>query len=407
MSSNVNRYLKIVEKLADNFCQEAIWYENKCNWTGVFHNTQIANAKTVLRALPTNFYNGSVGVAYFLAAAFHQFQKPIYKQTSIGAFEKSYSQIHKIRSERIGFYEGQTGIAFSMTQAGEWLHENDLIEKGKKIIENIITNDILSWSLDMQEGCTGALPTLILLNKKYNFSNIELFTESIGNYILNAANKTKKGWSWKTVDGNFPDVTGYAHGTAGIAHAMIELYDFTKNNNYLEAAEQAIKYENQFFNEKYLNWKDVRTTNQKRSNRRHFALSAWCVGGVGIGYSRLRTFQLTGNENYLKDAKSALKNSSEKLFDKANNFSLCHGFFGDMSFLLWASQKLHDVSYEDLLLEKVNSLLDEYQDFEKPLPDGSNFVLENPSFMLGWAGIGYFFLRLCNRNTFPEILLIS
>ena len=407
MSLNENRYLEIVEKLADKLCQEAIWYANQCNWTGIFHHTQIGNAKTVLRALPTNFYNGSAGVGFFLAAAFHQFQKPIYKQTAIGAFEKTYGQIHKIRNERIGFYEGQTGIAFSMIQAGEWLSENDLIEKGKKIIEDIIKNDNLAWSLDMQEGCTGALPILIMLHKKYNFSNIDNFTQSLGNYILNAANKTKKGWSWKTIEGDFPDATGYAHGTSGIAHAMLELYNFTKNTNYLEAAEQAIKYENLFFSKKYLNWKDVRITDSKRSRRKSLALSAWCVGGVGIGYSRLRAYQLTGNERYLDDARNALKNSSEKKFDKANDFSLCHGFFGDMSFLLWASQVLNIETYENLVYESVNNLLTTYQELEKPLPDGHDFILENPSFMLGWTGIGYFLLRLCKPKAFPEILLIA
>lgn len=407
MNLDLNRYLKIVEKLADKICQEAIWYENQCNWTGIFHNTQIGNTKSVLRALPSNFYNGSAGVGYFLAAAYLQFQKPIYKHNSLGAFAKTDGQIHKIRNEKIGFYEGLTGIAFSMIQAGEWLGENDLIEKGKKIIENVIINKDLSWSLDVQEGCTGALPILLSLNRKYDFFAIKQFSEILGDYILNATNKSKKGYSWKTLKGDFPDITGYAHGTAGIAHALFELYDFTKKADYLKAAEQAIIYENTFFSEKYLNWKDVRITEQKRTNQQSYALSAWCIGGVGIGFSRLRSFQITGNEIYLIDAQNALKYTLEKAFDKAQNFSLCHGFFGDMSFLLMASQVLHEVTYEDFVYEKLNNLLENYQDFEIPLPDDTDFVLENPSFMLGWAGIGYFFLKLCNKNTFPEILLIS
>ena len=55
--------LKISQKIADTICRQAIWYEDKCNWTGIYHNSQIANTETVLRALPSNFYVGSAGVA--------------------------------------------------------------------------------------------------------------------------------------------------------------------------------------------------------------------------------------------------------------------------------------------------------------------------------------------------------
>lgn len=406
MSEDTEHYLRIVEKLADKLCRDALWFENQCNWLGIFHHTQIANAKILLRALPSNFYEGSVGVGFFLAAAFRQFQKPVYKQTAIGAFKKSVGQLHNIRDERIGFYEGKIGIAYAAIQAGEWLMEEELVTKGKEIIENIIDTKNLAWGLDMQEGCTGAIPTLISLNKKYSFLGIDGFLNSLGEYILGKAKKTKKGWSWKTVDGNFEDLTGYAHGSAGIAHALIELFAFSKNEKYFEAVEEAIRYENHFFSEKYMNWKDNRITTPKRTSSIHFALSAWCVGAVGIGFSRIRTFQLTENKKYLIDIERALKRCEVSMPEFSKSFSLCHGFFGDMSLLLTASQILNEPSYEKLVFDKTNSVLKNYQDFEKPLPDGREFSLENPSFMLGWAGIGYFFLRLATKD-FPEILMIT
>jgi lantibiotic biosynthesis protein len=377
MNQDFEKYLNIAEKLADSICHEAIWYENQCNWTGIFHDTGIANAKTIIRALPNNFYNGSAGVAYFLSAAFHQFQKPIYKETAIGAFEKTLGQIHQFKAEKIGFYEGLTGIAFSLIRSGEWFLEPKLIEDGVRIINKIIKNGQLEWKIDMYEGCTGAVPTLILLNQKYHFKDFEDFINGIGNYILDKITPSIT---------NYP--AGYSHGLSGLAHALAELYDFTEEEKYADLVLKIIQTENQ------TNWKQ------------NLNDSAWCYGNAGIGFSRFICNQFLPNKVFLEDALLTL-NRVSKISKKSQKYSLCHGFFGDLAYILWASKLTNSNKYDDLVFKKLNLKLKEYDYLALSLPDGTSLELNNPSFMLGWAGIGYFLLRLSNPSAFSEILMIS
>lgn len=384
MDNDTSNYLRIVEKIADEICNNALWYENQCNWVGTFHNTQIANAKIVVRALPSNFYNGSAGVAYFLSAAYHQFNKPIYKKTALGAFEKTFGQVSKIKAERIGFYEGLSGIAYALFQSSQWLAEPHLRQNAKAIINNITKKTKTEWSLEAQDGCPSAIPTLMVLNQYFKDPIIDDFIEQMGHFILEKATKTPDSWFWLADDQTVK--VGYAHGLAGIAHALAELYAHTQQPKYLEALQQAIRFEN-------VDYKPIKNH------------SEWCVGSVGVGFSRWVSYQATGNKNYLKEMKASLKNSLSVSVIKAPNFSLCHGFFGDMALLHLGSQK--GFVEQGRIIKKINDLLNRSQDFEKPLADGKEFCLDNPTFMLGWAGIAYFLLQLHRPADYPETLLIT
>ena len=83
----------IAQKIANDICQQAFWLDDKCNWTGIFYHTQIANAEVVLRALPSNFQTGSAGVAFFLSAIFDTFPNEIYHKIALGAWHKTIDQL--------------------------------------------------------------------------------------------------------------------------------------------------------------------------------------------------------------------------------------------------------------------------------------------------------------------------
>ena len=128
--------------------------------------------------------------------------------------------------------------------------------------------------------------------------------------------------------------------------------------------------------------------------------SAWCHGAPGIGFSRLRAYQVFKDENCLADAAASL-NSSTNLVRKINkysDFSLCHGFSGIGELFIFANSILKNDSYKSLAYGIGIQGIKDHIDTDEPWPCGIGGG-ETPSLMLGLAGIGNFYLRLYDSST--------
>src|SRR6266496_2434301 len=121
------------------------------------------------------------------------------------------------------------------------------------------------------------------------------------------------------------NLTGYAHGASGFAHALLELYAVTRDDRYRYGAEQVMAYERACFDAQERNWPDFRymelseyvsygrTAELRRLLRAGQALTpykrtcmtAWCHGAPGIGLARLRAAVLLGNRRYFEGATAA------------------------------------------------------------------------------------------------------
>lgn len=404
--TNHAQYNLIAQKIADDICQQALWLDGRCNWTGVFYHSQIANAEVVLRALPSNFYSGSAGVAFFLSAMFETSPKEIYKKTALGAWHKTIDQLAKIRVEKVGFYEGLGGIAYSLVQSGIWLNSTEIIEAGLQLSETICQN-INKSSFDIMEGSAGGIIGLAAINRLVPRKTFEEAIRLGGIYLLKNCHQTKKGISWKVLPTNGPNLTGYSQGNSGIIHALAEVYALCLEPQYLYVIEQAVAYENNYYSIKYHNWKDLRLlhhTQSKSRTSKTYLINAWCHGAAGIGLSRCRTFQLTKQDFLIHDTTIVADMLLKKTYENIEIFSLCHGYIGDLYHLHTLSLYLNREELKLKLnqgLEKLNPSLDNLQ-----LPDSESHLLQNPTFMQGWSGIAYFLLSLQNQNL-PNLLSLG
>jgi lantibiotic biosynthesis protein len=394
-------FIHTAKKIADDLCNQAYWHEGKCNWTGIFHHSQIANSEILLRALPSNFYEGSAGIAFFLSAMYDTFQEDIYKKTAVGAWERTIGQIPKIRAERIGFYEGISGIAYALVFSGKWLKSGKLILEGLKLAENLKVES-QNVAFDLMEGVSGSI---LALNAIHQESPNERFNQLIclgGDYLLSHANYSKKGISWK----NSATYTGYSQGNAGIIHALAVVYANCQEPKYLEVIQQAVAFENSYFSDKYQNWKDLRLVQQglKRSVNTLYMTNAWCNGAGGIGLSRLKTHQITEQNFLLEDISNATAILLKKNFENPQICGLCHGLVGDLYLLQSYDLFLDSREIKAKISEGYTQLIPLLENLN--FPDSNNYSLQNPSFMQGWAGIGYFFLSFHDKRL-PNILSLG
>ena len=120
-----------------------------------------------------------------------------------------------------------------------------------------------------------------------------------GKHLIAHAHQTRHGVGWINQNQVQP-LAGFAHGSAGIAWALLKLAAMTGQDRFCKTAHAAIAHERTLFSPEAGNWRDLRTsikgaTHSKRNG--DYFMSTWCHGAVGIGLARLSTVQqLVDNE---------------------------------------------------------------------------------------------------------------
>jgi lantibiotic biosynthesis protein len=187
-----------------------------------------------------------------------------------------------------------------------------------------------------------------------------------------------------------------------VGWALMELYQMLGNDEYLRASERAFNYERHWFSEKERNWPDLRAVPRgadPESSVVPFS-NYWCHGAPGIALSRIRAFEIVSDDTYRNEACVALETTSKRMKDTLTgreiDCSLCHGISGNALVLLRASTStlLNAPSdYHDVARTAACTGLRKYGNGDLAWPCGAG-PGQNPSLMLGLAGIGHFLLHL-------------
>ena len=422
-TTTVSPYLITSYSIARDLAKTAIWSEKEqiCNWQGA--NIDAINGKyqVVTRTFGADLYSGLSGIALFLAEVFLRAPDPIIRETLAGTVKNILKQMkEKPTPSLFGFHSGRLGIGFSLWKIGTLMGNSEWKQEGLKIVKNLIKETIGDHEIDVISGAAGAIPVLLKMHKEENDSVFLEIAKKCGDFLLTKADKSETSWSWQTIPDN-PGLTGYSHGTAGIATALIELYTKTENIEYWNAAMMAFQYERMHFDSQLNNWLDLRKgiSPQPNSEHQHVCGEMWCHGAPGIALSRLRAYELTGRLDFLQEAQLALdttyRSTIKSLASPENcNFSLCHGLAGNADILLTGGIILNNASYIQIAQQVGNLGSALYEKTETDWPSGVNDptgltlgMEPTPGLMLGSSGTGYFYLRLASPNDVENILMIK
>ena len=396
-------FLEAADRIGATLCRDAIWSQNKCNWTGWAIEFSGAGWGPVYRAQGPTLYDGAAGIAIFLAHLSALTGDRLQRQAAVGALNCAFSGLDRLAPDFLSsIYSGAAGVAYAAIQAGEALGERSMVRRGLDLLMSCTNTPLDGKWLDVLGGSAGCIPVLLQHG---------LVEEAVthGKVLLRAAVKSDRGWSWDTMTGQTTaNLTGYGHGAAGIATALLELWRATRDNEFKAAALEAFRYEQSYFSQENHNWPDLRsmTAYGVPASQTVYAV-AWCHGAPGIGLARLRALEILGDEPAIRhDLDAAIQSTLASLNAPGTNMSLCHGTAGNADLLIDAARTLDRA---DLLLAAENAArqaIDQQAQGDMPWPCGVNGGGETPNLMLGLAGIGYFFLRLNNSRNVPSVLLL-
>jgi lantibiotic modifying enzyme len=138
-------------------------------------------------------------------------------------------------------------------------------------------------------------------------------------------------------------------------------------------------------------------------------MNAWCHGAAGIALSRLRAYELLGDEVCRSEAETAIQTTLNNLYGNTEisqtNYSLCHGLGGNCETLLYGAKVLASPGLfaraEEVALRGIES----YEEQRLPWACGGPGGLETAGLMLGLAGISYYYLRMADPDGTPSLLI--
>jgi lantibiotic modifying enzyme len=224
-----------------------------------------------------------------------------------------------------------------------------------------------------------------------------------GRHLLEQRVETQAGpRAWPDSDGIA--LTGFAHGAAGVAYALLQLFAVTQQREFLDAACEGIGYERSVFVPEVGNWPDVCKCAKAQEGTPISYMTSWCYGAPGIGLARLGGLNVLDTPEVRRELDVALKTTLVYGLPSVDN--LCCGNFGRIEFLLAAAQRLgrpdlleRAQKHASMLVRRASQLGDFH--LMAGLPRQAN----NPGLYKGRAGIGYGLLRLAFPERLPCILL--
>lgn len=379
--------------------------EDDASWIGL---TLINERHWSIAPLGCDLYDGLPGIALFLAYLGEITAEERYTTLARAALTTVRRQLERNRAfmSQIGAFNGWGGAIYTLIHLGKLWHQPELIAEAEEVVDLLPSLIEQDQTLDIIGGAAGCIVSLLMLHQAAPSDRILDVAIQCGNHLLALATPMEQGVGWMAKGISKQPLTGFSHGTAGIAWALLELAAVTGEKRFHQVALEAIAYERSLFSPTVLNWPDLREFElsvQTSQPRPISFMTAWCHGAPGIGLARLLCLPHLNDPTVYTEINSALQTTLAQGFGK--NHSLCHGDLGNLEVLLQASQILGEPEWQvqvDRLAAMILHSID-----RKGWLCGIPSSVESPGLMTGLAGIGFGLLRLAHPEQVPSILTIA
>jgi lantibiotic modifying enzyme len=406
-------FVSLAARIGRRLVDDAIWCDNRCSWvdTRYVHERRVGPTRvTGFGPLGADVYAGTAGVALFLADLTAATAEGGARATAVAAMRTALSRA--AHHGGVGLYEGWPGTALAAVRAGDALGCEELLAGAGSLVHDRLPALGVPAETDLLVGAAGSVVALLSLGARLGDDSLVSAAVRLGDHLVATASPSPRGCSWPSLGGSTPlGLTGLSHGAAGVGLALVELWAATGDGRYATTARQAFDYERSWFDADRGNWRDLRDAAPARMaaapGAERFA-ALWCHGAPGIAISRLRAYQVLGDECWRAEAEVALATTRRAVEADVEcgvlNYSLCHGVAGNADVLLHGAQVLDpDRPEPDALVRRVAEHgLEIYDRVGRTWPCGVGGG-ESPSLLLGLAGIGHFYLRAADPRI-PTVL---
>jgi lantibiotic biosynthesis protein len=390
--------IEVAATIGFGIARRALWSGERCTWFDAVPTMPAQNPATSAIAGP-DVYGGTSGIGWFLAQAASRSGDALLRRTARGALHQAAARAGEyLAAAPHGFYGGAAGVGAALVLAGKELGAEQSIAAGRTLLLGLPLDATAPPDVtDVIGGIAGSVVALVLAADALGRDAALLARagELAERLLARGTRDAGGGLSWHTLDDKRANLTGFAHGAAGIAHALLLLDALAPDPALRDAAAAAFVYEATTFNPAQANWPDFRLMPGQAPGPAPYAV-AWCHGAAGIVRSRLFA-EACGGFQVAADIEAGLGTTAryaQQCYRAPNaDFTACHGMFGLLDTLLDGIRSGRS-AYAPLLAEIAGYATERFHRGERAWPSGLATQEETSGLMLGNAGIGHIYLRI-------------
>jgi hypothetical protein len=344
---------------------------------------------------------GAAGAILVLAEVVAEFDDPAHRD-ALEQGARWLSGAPRTGGTRLpGLYVGEAGIAAAQLRAGQVLGDADLVNAAAQTGRWLA--GLPQSSPDLFNGTAGILRFhLFLWQQTAAQEHLDHAVAAAEQLLAFGADATG------TLDWTIPPgydalsgqrLTGYAHGAAGIADVLLDLVEITGASELLDAARSVGRWLEDLAkpvleNGTGLNWPSDATSSPK--------MAFWCHGAAGIARFLLHLGHVGHQPEAIGLARAAALVVAEGT--RWSGVTQCHGLAGNVECLL----DVYQATGEERYLRDARSLGRLLHAFAIQR-DGRLVLItdvdrSHPGFSIGGAGVAACLLRLADPQTRPHLL---
>lgn len=363
-------------------------------------------------------FSGSTGIVLFFGALYQHTGERAHRRVAEAGTRWliAYAQAHAPR--HLSFFSGRLGVVYLCCKLHELTHDAYYVQQAQQLAR-AVRADLLAGngSPDLLGGEAGNLFVITYLYQLTGAAEwLPVLRAGLAR-LVRGARPSGEGLRWGYQPNALDSLTGLSHGASGIAHVLLELGHYFRSPALHWLADQAMRYEGQYFRRAKSNWLDVRVYAEYAVGVAAWQLphsqllvsggntNNWAYGATGIGLVRLRAFARTPWPRYRQEALASLAKTRRDWARRgvATDFTLT-GWGGRAELLLTAATTLGDVTFRPLAQQVAQAASQQRQQLGHWLGKGGA-APAGPALLTGTAGIGYLLLRTLSPERVDSVLL--
>ncbi|HEX3641768.1 MAG TPA: type 2 lanthipeptide synthetase LanM, partial [Ktedonobacteraceae bacterium] len=344
---NRDRLIAVARAVGDRLERLAEYYDDKVGWLDV---TLINERGWNLLPTGPDLYGGLSGLTFFLSYLGMLTGEQRYTALARAALNTTRCQIARRKEHPglggIGIFNGVGSFIYLLSHLGTLWNDATLYREAEELVQLLPDAIAQDQLFDVIAGAAGCIAALLSLYAVAPSQATLAAAIRCGDHLIASAQPQAVGIGWSCEFAPTP-LAGFAHGNAGIAFCLLQLFAVSGEERFRQTALEAIAYERSLFSPEKQNWPDLRPSpisqtkgDEKAVDNVPSYMVAWCHGAPGIGLARLGSLSVLRDAEVDAEIEAAVRTTLKQGF--GSNHSLCHGDMGNLDILLTATQLLEN-----------------------------------------------------------------